>query len=374
MQYKKINSNADAISIILWKTAKEQSKGTSNTNQEDYDIMLSLKEWITKQTTPFHIRTKYLTLVEKWGTEEQKREVIDIVRNWTQNNPLWMYRYYLRSAPWGDRKQKTEAISETKNWLKKNQNCSLNIEKIRKIFLYLVLDWGILEEKEEIFNETYKWLEKYPRAFEVRRALIYLASWMTEESKKKLLIEVKNFLNSDKEITEKEKRKICVAYLYLASYCNNKQFQIAQDHVNKNFLLKANYRRDYINASEALLSYYIENSNNQKKCLEIVAASLKYHPENLHLRTAYLLLIVSLKKKHAILKSIENQALERCKEWSQESWVSSDFWDAYLKLHNALNSVSRETMSVVGEWIENNPEYIHSNVKQYYEYCIDNMT
>ena len=32
-------------------------------------------EGITKQTTPFHIRTKYLTLVEKWGTEEQKREV-----------------------------------------------------------------------------------------------------------------------------------------------------------------------------------------------------------------------------------------------------------------------------------------------------------
>ena len=114
MQYKKINSNADAISIILWKTAKEQSKGTSNTNQEDYDIMLSLKEWITKQTTPFHIRTKYLTLVEKWGTEEQKREVIDIVRNWTQNNPLWMYRYYLRSAPWGDRKQKQKQYRKLK--------------------------------------------------------------------------------------------------------------------------------------------------------------------------------------------------------------------------------------------------------------------
>ena len=87
--------------------SKRQSKGTSNTNQEDYDIMLSLKEWITKQTTPFHIRTKYLTLVEKWGTEEQKREVIDIVRNWTHEQSIVDVSLLFTFSALGKEKQKT---------------------------------------------------------------------------------------------------------------------------------------------------------------------------------------------------------------------------------------------------------------------------
>ena len=103
----------------------------------------------------------------------------------------------------------------------------------------------------------------------------------------------------------------------------------------------------------------------------VIEKSLKTNPDNLRLRVVYLLIIASFKKRDRNLYQIKTEdALATCREWSQESWVSSDFWFAYLRLHDTFGMVSDQTMEIVGKWIEENPEYVHANVKQYYNIII----
>ena len=457
-EVKEISSDIEALSIIHWKIAQE--KKVFHTDVERYNdsnIMLELKKWVDRKETPFYLKKDYLTFIEEWGTEEQKRENIKIIKKWSKESKYWdssrywrhyyrdifdnkinkkkmifkkrkeagksieetpyditlrklsfysdiilsdnyqekknilselaeflddekvykkskfgeIFDFYLQAVSWGSKNQKKDAIIKAKEWLEKNPECNKSTLKIRKIFLYLVLDWGTLDEKEEVYEETSRWLEKYPSSFEVRMASIYLGSWMNSESKTKKLLEVKSFLDNEKNIKIKE--KIYVAYLYLASRSKKKEYEKAFEYVTTNHSEAFKIRSGYIRTSQALLIHYIGRYQDKVRCLPLIEKSFQRNPNNFRLRVVYLLLIASFKKRNILSKIKTEEALAKCREWSQESWVSSDFWFAYLRLHDTFGMISEKTMEIVGKWIEKNPEYMHTKVRQYYEYCTHNL-
>ena len=455
-ELKEITSDTEALYIISWKIAQNKRAFHNGIKQhDDSNITLDLlKKWVDRKETPFYLKKDYLTFIEEWGTEEQKRENTNIIKKWSKESKYWdskywinrylynvrvgsendlleankeseewvkgdpyniklnirffytkmlssnsiqkrqdvltkmvkffndekakqqakfgeFFAFYLSSVSWGSKIQKKDAITSAKDWLEKNPGYNQNILKVRKRFLHLVNEWGTQKNKKELLDETNRWLENYPKAIKVKIGFIYLASWADTELQIKLLQEIENFLNS-KSIRKKEVKKICAAYLYLASRSTKEEKEKAFN-ITMKYSKRISHSSRYIRSSDALLIYYVGRFYNKQKCLKVVERSFQYNPDNLRLRVIYLLLVASLKRGNNLLKEEENRVFERCKKWCQESWVSSDFWNAYIRLYEAFNMISDDILSVIGKWIEENPEYIHNHVKQYYESCTRNL-
>ena len=351
----------------LFEAKKESAKWVE---KNPYDITLRLRSFYSEMllSNSFQARQNILTKIVQFLDDEN-------VKNLSNSGEI--FAFYLSSVSWGSKKQKKDAIRRAKEWLEKNPGYNANIQKVRKRFLNFVSEWGTQKDREEIFQENSRWLEIYPNAIKVKIASIYLSSWMREDFKANFLHEVQQFLymsNTKKDMKWRLQRKILASYLYLASHSTSEQkrkaFECAIQMDKKKKFSKV-ISKSYIRASEALLIYYLGKPSVKKRCLCVIEKSLKTNPDNLRLRVVYLLIIASFKKRDRNLYQIKTEdALATCREWSQESWVSSDFWFAYLRLHDTFGMVSDQTMEIVGKWIEENPEYVHANVKQYYNIII----
>jgi tetratricopeptide (TPR) repeat protein len=117
------------------------------------------------------VRTRYLALVEVYGTKEEKRQTIAETRTWLENHledSSVRTKYIVLVEEYGTEEERRQVIAETRTWLENH----LEDTSVRTRYLALVEVYGTKEEKRQTIAETRSWLKNHLEDSSVRTKYI----------------------------------------------------------------------------------------------------------------------------------------------------------------------------------------------------------
>ena len=139
----------------MWLIKFYQEKG------EEINSLPKVKEWLLDNPKDNFVRTAYLGLVERNGTQKQKKNTISDTEKWLSDNPKdnSVRTAYLGLVERnGTQKQKKNTISDTEKWLSDNPKDNF----VRTAYLGFVERNGTQKQKENTISDTEKWLSENP--------------------------------------------------------------------------------------------------------------------------------------------------------------------------------------------------------------------
>ena len=148
---KKPKSSLDGLWLIKFYQEKNM----------EIEVLPKIQDFLLDNPHDNSVRTAYLGLVKRNGTQKQKEKTIADTEKWLSDNP---HDNSVRTAYLGlverngTQKQKEKTIADTEKWLSDNPHDN----SVRTAYLGLVERNGTQKQKEKIIADTEKWLSENP--------------------------------------------------------------------------------------------------------------------------------------------------------------------------------------------------------------------
>jgi len=165
--------------------------------REEIKALPKIQEYLMNNPGDGFVRPAYLGLVDRNGTEEQKKKAISDTEMWLSENPKdhSVRTAYIGFVEFnGPDEQKKKAASDTEMWLSENPKD----HSVRTAYLGLVERNGTEEGKRKVISDTETWLSENPKDNSVRTAYLGLVERNgTEEEMRKVISDTETWLSEN---------------------------------------------------------------------------------------------------------------------------------------------------------------------------------
>ena len=285
-------------------------------------------------------------------TEEQKIEAISHSKNWLQTatNKYWKtdygYRWYLKLIDlYGSQAQKQEVINQATAWIKANKDES---NQVRCTYLFLVNKYGGWQDKDKAIARTTTWLERKKTNSNTSNIWIeyikLIESQGSLNQKQKTITKIANWLN-----TYSEDVNLWQKYLTLVEkYADKQQKQQAIDKTAS--WLKAHPDDSMVRTKYMKTIAEKGTLKQKKKIIDEIGAWLQTYSQHPEVYRQYLVIL----GKYGTPQQ-QAEAIALTTSWLQENPEKGEIRKQYLCLLRQCDDKKIDIYSAIRQqwsWIE----------------------
>ena len=285
-------------------------------------------------------------------TEEQKIEAISHTKDWLQTatNKYWKtdygYRWYLKLIDlYGSQAQKQEVINQATAWIKANKDES---NQVRCTYLYLANKYGSWQDKDKAIARTTTWLERKKTNSNTSNIWIeyikLIESQGSLNQKQKTITKIANWLN-----TYSEDVNLWQKYLTLVEkYADKQQKQQAIDKTAS--WLKAHPDDSMVRTKYMKTIAEKGTLKQKKKIIDEIGAWLQTYSQHPEVYRQYLVIL----GKYGTPQQ-QAEAIALTTSWLQENPEKGEIRKQYLCLLRQCDDKKIDIYSAIRQqwsWIE----------------------
>ncbi|QDL07168.1 hypothetical protein DP114_03905 [Brasilonema sennae CENA114] len=303
--------------------------------------------WLKQHPDDRDVRNKYLKLIEKCGTAQDKQKAITNTATWLQLHPDdrdVRVKYLALIDKCGTAQHKQEAIAQTTTWLQQHPDDW----HVRTKYLELIERYGTAQDKQQAIAQITTWLQQHPDDWDVRTKYLGLIErYGTAQDKQQAIAQTTTWLQQHPDDWDVRTKYLGLIERY--GTAQDKQQAIAQ---TTTWLQQHPDDWDVRTKYLGLIERY-GTAQDKQQAIAQTTTWLQQHPDDWDVRTKYLGLI----ERYGTAQD-KQQAIAQTTTWLQQH---PDDWDVrtkYLGLIERYGTAQdkQQAIAQTTTWLQQHPD------------------